>query len=326
MCDCDSCLCEGIEAAELHRTACSIVYLRKQKTPLSLYCWIVTFGRLLSARGWLSEASLQQNGAVLRRSVLFPNFFSGISSHRLTPTHSSYSLHGPPSSSLCLKCLPNSLAHENNCSCMFEETQPSPQTGFSTSHPTPHRSSAHGQADRLPPPPPPPLLLLFGKVVMFSKIGSEVHLSLKPQKWLRIINIFDMQVERGAISPASECLKHAETDSVRAKAIKILPCAGLFLTRALWQDYKILEISTHLGIRTALPDDVKKMLYILPVSGSSILASFFSVRQGQEHVWTVSPVWAVICVSSVKMFSWRDCSTAFIKSLLLNVSVSSSVC
>lgn len=106
-----------------------------------------------------------------------------------------------------------------------------------------------------------------------------------------------MQVERGAVSPDGECLKHAETDSARAKAIKILLCAGLFLTRALWQHYKILDISTHLGIRPVLPDDVEKTLYILPLSGSSMLAIRFSpffLRQRQKDVWTVSPVWAGI--------------------------------
>lgn len=65
--------------------------------------------------------------------------------------------------------------------------------------------------------------------------------------------------------------------TVRAKAIKTLPCASLSLTRALWHDYKILKVSTHLGIGTQLPDDVEKTLYILPVSGSPILASSPSV-------------------------------------------------
>ena len=69
--------------------------------------------------------------------------------------------------------------------------------------------------------------------------------------------------------------------TVRVKAIKTLPCAGLFLTRALWHDYKILKVSTHLGIRTKLPDDAEKMLYILPLSGSSILAFFLSFGEAR---------------------------------------------
>lgn len=55
------------------------------------------------------------------------------------------------------------------------------------------------------------------------------------------------------------------------KFIKILPCAGLFPTSALWHDYKILEVSTHLGPPN---DAVGGGLYILPVSGSPILAPF----------------------------------------------------
>lgn len=86
-----------------------------------------------------------------------------------------------------------------------------------------------------------------------------------------------MQVERGAISPASEGLKL----TVRAEAIKILPCAGLFLTRALWQDYKLLTVSTHLGIRTALPDDAEKTLYILPRSWIIYFSFLFFLWRGK---------------------------------------------
>lgn len=147
--------------------------------------------------------SLQQKRDALPPSVLFPNFFSGISSCQLPlDAHPSYLLYSPPSSPLCLWALPNSLARENNCSCMFEETQPAFSDGLFS--PTEAQ-----QTDFL-------LLLKKEKgkkkknMVMFCKIGSEVSKSWAP-KWLWDINIFDMQVEREAISPNRECLKPAET-------------------------------------------------------------------------------------------------------------------
>lgn len=68
----------------------------------------------------------------------------------------------------------------------------------------------------------------------------------------------------------------------RAEAIEILPCAGLFLTRALWQDYKMLTLSTHLGIGTALPDDVEKTLYILPRFWIIYFSFFFWRGKGRK--------------------------------------------
>lgn len=113
--------------------------------------------------------------------------------------------------------------------------------------------------------------------------------------------------------------------TVRAKAIKILPCAGLFLTRALWQDYKMLKVSTHLGIRTALPDDVEKTLYILPVSGSSISAFFllllFSEARTGTHLSSQSNDLCLIC----KDVFVEPLLNRIIKSCFLDVTVSSSL-
>lgn len=92
---------------------------------------------------------------------------------------------------------------------------------------------------------------------------------------------------RGHLPSLGEHLKHAEVDSGRAKAIKILPCAGLFLTTALWQDYKMLQISTHLGIRTALPNDARggEKTSLHPSCFWIIYFNFFLwVKQKQEHV------------------------------------------
>lgn len=115
-----------------------------------------------------------EHRAALRRSVLFPNFFSGISSCQLPTRPPILSLYSPPSSSLCLKALPNSLAHENNCSCMFGD-----RTGSSDGLFSPH-GSADGQADRLPPPLPPPSAPLGGK--RSCSVKSEVrYLSPEPQ-------------------------------------------------------------------------------------------------------------------------------------------------
>lgn len=121
---------------------------------------------------------------------------------------------------------------------------------------SPHRSLVDGQADRLPHPPPPLLPSPWGK--WSCSLKSEVrYLSPKPRRDSGpLISLTYRWSKAPHPQPVSVWNMLKQTEG--AKAIKISPCAGLFQTRALWLDYKTLKVSTHLGITTALPDDVKK--------------------------------------------------------------------
>lgn len=197
-----SCLCEAQHAAEMHHAACSIVYLRKKK-PLKSVLLDSHLKPWALAACWLLKLdcpSLKQNRAVLRWCALFPNFFSGISFYQLSPP----TLHSPSSSlsfwrpcqvvwhmkTIVLACL-----RRHNCLLALASFSPA------------EAQLTVKQTDFLYL-----LFLLFGKAFMFSKIRRKAS-QPGTTKWLTTINIFDMQVEPGAISPASECLKHAEADS-----------------------------------------------------------------------------------------------------------------
>lgn len=200
----ESCLCEAQHAAELHHAACSIVYLRKQK-PLKSVLLDSHLKPWALAACWLPKLdcpSLKQNRAVLRRCALFPNFFSGISFYQLSPP----TLHSPSSSlSLWRPC--QGVWHMKTIvlACLRRHNCLLALASFSLAE----AQLTVKQTDFLSL-----LFLVFGKAFMFSKIRRKVS-EPGTTKWLTTINIFDMQVEPGAISPASECLKHAEADSER---------------------------------------------------------------------------------------------------------------
>lgn len=182
------------------------------------------------------------------------------------------------------------LVHLRRCNVLLRQAPPTLPS---------YRSSVDSRADRLPPPPPP----LGGKWPCSLK--SEVRYpSPKPQSNSEPLISLTYRWSEGP-SPQPLSVWNMLKQTGRAKAIKILPCAGLFLTRALWHDYKMLKVSTHLGIRTVLPCrwSWKNMLHILPVSGSPILASLSHHHPPNRHpthlfrwdknVWAVR---ALICV------------------------------
>lgn len=78
------------------------------------------------------------------------------------------------------------------------------------------------------------------------------------------------------------------------------------LTRPPWQEYKMLRISTHLGIRTVFPDDAEKTFYILPVSGSSNFSPFFSSSMGRTALSCLSSDLCFICKGVCKppLLTW----------------------
>lgn len=243
----DFCVWERTEPTELHHDASSIVYSRKQKKKKKrkLLCnvlqdshlslWALA-GRLLLGVDWPSQ---QQNTAALPGSVLFPNFFSGISSDQLPPpTRSilSAALNHPPSvwrpcqtfwhmKTIVLAC----LSRRNRLlGRLFSPTE---------------AQQTVRQTDRLPPP--------RGKASVSSEIGREAS---EPQN----------------DTPPS--ISQAEMDS--ESILKYYHVHGLPNKTSLASVQN--EENTHLGIRTAFPDDAEKTLYILPVSGSSTFSSFFS--------------------------------------------------
>lgn len=143
------------------------------------------------------------------------------------------------------------------------------RTGSSDGLFSPH-GSADGQADRLPPPLPPPSAPLGGK--RSCSVKSEArYLSPEPQSDSEPLISLTCRWSEGP-SPEPVSVWNMLKQTVRAKAIKTLPCAGLSLTRALWHDYKILKVSTHLGIGTQLPDDVEKN----PLHPSCFWITYFS--------------------------------------------------
>lgn len=77
---------------------------------------------------------------------------------------------------------------------------------------------------------------------------------------------------------------------VTEKAIQVFASTGLFLRRALWQDYKIMKISILVGISTVLPDDVKKNPTLHPSCFWIIYFDLFFFCWGKDRNTFVQPV------------------------------------
>lgn len=132
------------------------------------------------------------------------------------------------------------------------------------------------QTDFLLLPLPRLLRLVLEEVVVFIKKRKEASES-QASKWLRSINIFLTYRwgKRGRVPSQWVCETHWESKS-RKKNITM--CVFISNTSSLANQQNTAGISTHLGIRAAIPDEAgKKTPSILPVSGSPTLA-FLSVR------------------------------------------------
>lgn len=184
---------------------------REKNKPFSLYCWNFTSASgPLAVRCWVllrDCPSLQRNGPMLRWFVLFPNFFSGISSCQLpSPTHPLYctALYNPPSvwrrcqtlwhmKTIVLLCLRrhNLLLRQAFLPPLTEAQLTVRQTDFLL-------------LPRLPRP-------VLKEVVMFIKNGRR-YLSPRPQSDSEPLISLTYRWSKGAFSPANECLKHCEAD------------------------------------------------------------------------------------------------------------------
>lgn len=119
------------------------------------------------------------------------------------------------------------------------------------------------------------LRLVLKEVVMFIKNGRR-YLSPRPQSDSEPLISLTYRWNKGAFSPASECLKHCEADWESKSRKNITMCRFISNKSSLAQ-LQNTGGKHPSGTQDRSSDEAEKTLYILPVSGSPILA-FLLVR------------------------------------------------